>query len=210
MIAHVRGRVTHREAGRVVVDVHGVGYLVHVPATERIPPRGEEVELATSLQVREDSMTLYGFTTRAALELFELLLSSSGVGPKLALAALGTHAPDTLRAAIGGEDVATLTQVPGIGKKVAERLVLELRDKVGVVAGLPETSDAGAARADGGPGGEAREALLALGYTPAEAQTALATVNAALGTEAATLDTSELLRRCLRELAGAAHERSRT
>jgi holliday junction DNA helicase RuvA len=209
MIAHVRGRVSHREAARVVVDVNGVGYLVHVPATERIPPRGELVELATSMQVREDSMTLYGFTTRAALELFELLLSSSGVGPKLALAALGTHSPDTLRAAIGGEDIATLTQVPGIGKKVAERLVLELRDKVGVVAGLPDAGGTGAPGGSSGPGGEAREALLALGYTPAEAQTALATVNGALGAEAATLDTSELLRRCLRELSGAAHERSR-
>ena len=210
MIAHVRGRVTHRESGRVVVDVNGVGYLVHVPTTERIPPRGEEVELATSLQVREDSMTLYGFTTRGALEVFELLLSSSGVGPKLGLAALGTHSPDTLRSAIGGEDVTTLTQVPGIGKKVAERLVLELRDKVGVVAGLPDTPDVGATTGGSGPGGEAREALLALGYTPAEAQTALAAVTAALGAEAATLDTSELLRRCLRELSGAAHERGRT
>lgn len=210
MIAHVRGRVTHREAGRVVVDVNGVGYLVHVPATERVPPRGETVELATSLQVREDSMTLYGFTTRAALELFELLLSSSGVGPKLALAALGTHQPDTLRAAIGGEDVATLTQVPGIGKKVAERLVLELRDKVTVVAGVADTGAPGAPATGAGVGGEVREALLALGYTAAEAQTALAGVNAALGAEAATLDTSELLRRCLRELSGAAHERSRT
>lgn len=155
-------------------------------------------------------MTLYGFTTRAALELFELLLSSSGVGPKLALAALGTHQPDTLRAAIGGEDVATLTQVPGIGKKVAERLVLELRDKVTVVAGVADTGTPGAPATGVGVGGEVREALLALGYTAAEAQTALAGVNAALGAEAATLDTSELLRRCLRELSGAAHERSRT
>ena len=118
--------------------------------------------------------------------------------------------PDVLRQAIAGGDVATLTQVPGIGKKVAERLVLELRDKVGVVAGLPDTADAGTSTAASGSGGEAREALLALGYTPAEAQTALATVNTTLGAEAATLDASELLRRCLRELSGASHERSRT
>jgi len=131
MIAHVRGTVTHRIAGSVVIDVGGVGYLVHVTAADHIPAQGQEVELHTSLQVREDSMTLYGFTARSSLVLFELLLSSSGVGPKLALAALGTHRPDVLRLAIAGGDTATLTAIPGVGKKVAERLVLDLKDKVG-------------------------------------------------------------------------------
>ena len=92
MIASLRGRIAHRDTGTVVVDVHGVGYLVHVTPGDRIPARGEEVVLHTSLQVREESMTLYGFTERSSLVLFELLLTSSGVGPKLALAALGAAA----------------------------------------------------------------------------------------------------------------------
>jgi holliday junction DNA helicase RuvB len=152
VIAHLRGRVAHRTATDVVVDVQGVGYLVHVAAGERVPPHGELVELHTSLQVREESMTLYGFLDRGSLTLFELLLTSSGVGPKLALAALGTHRPDVLRTAIASGDLPTLTAVPGVGKKVAERLVLELKDKVGSVgAGVAVGASGGTAAADRGP-----------------------------------------------------------
>jgi holliday junction DNA helicase RuvA len=199
MIAHVRGRVAHRGTGTVVVDVAGVGYLVHVTGTSAVPARGEPVELHTSLQVREDSMTLYGFADRGSLELFELLLSSSGVGPKLALAALGTHRPEVLRGAIAGGDLATLTTVPGIGKKVAERLVLELKDKVGggfEVTG-PEAAAAGAPAADDHDR-ELRDALLGLGYTSGEVQEALAALHAA----GASGDTADLLRLALRELSG--------
>jgi holliday junction DNA helicase RuvA len=201
MIAHLRGRVAHRGAGTVVVDVAGVGYLVHVTGATPLPTRGEPVELHTSMQVREDSMTLYGFTDRGSLELFELLLSSSGVGPRIALAALGTHRPDTLRAAIAGSDVATLTAVPGIGKKVAERLVLELKDKVGLPAGGLEPATAADAAAGKAPDvrAEVREALLGLGYSAGEAQEALAAVDA----EAAGDDAAELLRLALRSLASA-------
>ena len=202
MIAHLRGRVAHRGAGTVVVDVAGVGYLVHVTGATPLPARGEPVELHTSMQVREDSMTLYGFTDRGSLELFELLLSSSGVGPRIALAALGTHRPDTLRAAIAGSDVATLTAVPGIGKKVAERLVLELKDKVGLPAGGLEPATASDAAGGGRTAdvrAEVREALLGLGYSAGEAQEALAAVDA----ESAGDDAAELLRLALRSLASA-------
>lgn len=206
MIAHLRGRVVHREPGSVVVDVGGVGYLVQVTPGERVPARGEQVELHTSLQVREESMTLFGFTERASLRLFELLLSSSGVGPKLALAALGTHRPDVLRMAIGGADIATLTQVPGIGKKVAERLVLELKDKVGGPLGgeLAAASGDGVG-ADRSVLGEVRDALLSLGYTAGEVQTALVAVDAG---EGAT--TAELLRQALRVLASGAFDGARS
>lgn len=205
MIAHLRGRVSHRDASRVVLDVGGVGYLVHVVAGERIPPRGEPVELHTSLQVREDSMTLYGFTDRAALLLFEVLLGASGVGPKLALAALGTHRPEVLRTAIGGGDLATLTAIPGVGRKVAERLVLELKEKVGGVPGLsPPAGDGGGA--DPTVLGEVRDGLLGLGYSAAEVQQALAAVAAATTTDPdlPSDDASALLRRALRQLAGGA------
>lgn len=196
MIAHVRGQVVHRDAGAVVIDVNGVGYLVNVASLDRIPPRGETVELHTSLQVREDSMTLYGFPDRSGLELFELLIGSSGVGPKLALAALRTHRADVLRAAIGGADIATLTTIPGIGKKVAERLVLELRDKVG---GVPGDRDGDFTAPSGAPTplGETREALAALGYSAGEIQAALAGLDP-------DGDTSDLLRRALRAIGAAA------
>jgi holliday junction DNA helicase RuvA len=210
VIAHLRGRVAHRDTGAVVVDVGGVGYLVQVTPGERIPARGEPVELHTSLQVREESMTLFGFAERASLRLFELLLSSSGVGPKLALAALGTHRPDVLRTAIAGADIATLTQVPGIGKKVAERLVLELKDKVGG----PLDGDLGVEVPGSGGGdpevrAEVRDALLALGYSSNEVQSALRAVEPA---DAATTDaatTPDLLRRALRVLGGGALDGAR-
>lgn len=197
MIAHLRGKVSHRGSDLVVVDVAGVGYLVHVASLDRVPPRGEMVELHTSLQVREDSMTLYGFPDRAGLELFDLLLTSSGVGPRIALAALRTHRADVLRTAIATGDVATLTAVPGIGKKSADRLVLELRDKVG--AGLDAGRDVGVA--EGGPGattplGEVREALTSLGYSAAEVQASLVDLDA-------DGSTSDLLRQALRSLGAA-------
>lgn len=174
MIAHLRGRVLRRTADAVVVDVNGVGYLVHVTGAMAVPPRGEPVELFTSLQVREDSMTLYGFGDETGLSLFELLLTSSGVGPKLAMAALSTHRADVLTAAIATGDLATLTAIPGVGKKVAERLVLELRDKVG----LPATDNDGVEGAVPGTTllGEARAALATLGYRAGEIEDALAAV----------------------------------
>lgn len=193
MIAHLRGRVSLRRADAVVVDVNGVGYLVHVASLDRIPPRGDEVELVTSLQVREDSMTLYGFPDAAGLELFDLLLTSSGVGPKLALAALRTLRPDVLRTAIATADTATLATIPGIGKKVAQRLVLELRDKVGAASGDVVLDDAGLSTGELSPLAEAREALRALGYSAGEAQSALADLDS-------DADTSTLLRQALRRL----------
>lgn len=206
MIAHLRGRVAHREPSSVVVDVGGVGYLVHVSAGEAIPPRGEPVELHTSLQVREDSMTLFGFVDRASLALFELLLGSSGVGPKLALAALGTHRPDALRRAIAEGDLDALVQVPGIGKKVAQRLVLELKDRIGVPAwdGIaPETAAGGG----GAPNAlaEVREALAALGYSAGEVRAALASLEVEEGTS-----TTDLLRVALRSLGRGAVDGARS
>ncbi len=195
MIAHLRGQLATRrqmrDAAAVVVDVHGVGYHVLVPngLVDRLPAVKEPVELHTSLQVREDSLTLYGFAAAEARDLFELLLGASGVGPKLALAALSSHSPEGLLRALADADLDALTLIPGVGRKLAERLVLELRDKVGGVqlAGpLPGQSTIG----------EVRLALLELGYTSAEAQRALDGLDATPGDDAA-----ELLRGALRALA---------
>ncbi len=197
MIAHVRGPVVHRGTDHVVIDVGGLGYLVHVASLDGIPPRGEVVELHTSMQVREDSMTLYGFRDRAGLDTFELLLTSSGVGPKLALAALRTHSAETLRVAIATADTPTLTAVPGIGKKVADRVVLELRDKVGAVGDLDIDDLGGGSGVPTTPAGEAREALVALGYSSTEVAAALSGIDV-------DGEVSDILRRALQRIGTAA------
>ncbi len=202
MIAMVRGRVVHRDATSVVVDVSGVGYLVHVADPMAVPPIGEEVVLHTSLQVREDSMTLYGFTDRAGLALFDLLLSASGVGPKLALACLATLPAANLRQAIAAGDVAMLTQVPGIGKKVAQRMVLELKDKVGASGEVDlEALTANGATVVGSVGGGTRasvtDALAGLGYGMPEIRAALD----GLDVDVEATDEAEVLRLALRSLA---------
>lgn len=194
MIAQLRGEVVHRELHRCVVDVGGVGYLVHVADASHLPAIGQPVVLHTSLQVREDSMTLYGFRELAALALFEVLLTSSGVGPKLALAALGTLAPTRLRQAIASGDLATLATIPGVGKKVAQRMVLELKDKVGGVGGDLELADIDTGPV-AGPLAAVHEALSGLGYGPQEVRVALRDLDGD--------DEAVLLRAALRRLAGA-------
>jgi len=192
MIALLRGEVVDRGASTVVVDVHGVGYRVLLPASVAIPLPGREIVLHTSLQVREDSMTLYGFVDRDELRLFELLLTSSGVGPKLALATLSALRPAALEAAIANGDLAVLTGVPGIGRKVAERIVLELKDRIEIRSGGPAGS---AAAVDDGSVQAVREALAGFGFTQLEVREALARLEAVPGE-----DSGSLLRRALRVL----------
>ncbi|HWG97834.1 MAG TPA: Holliday junction branch migration protein RuvA [Pilimelia sp.] len=173
MIASVRGRVAALAPDHAVIEVGGVGLAVQcAPGTLATLRPGAEARLATSLVVREDSLTLYGFADDDAKALFELLQTASGVGPRLAQAALAVHSPEALRAALATGDTAALTRVPGIGKKGAERLVLELRDRVGP-----------APAGDGGPGlvpgawqEQVRQGLVALGWTAAQADTAVAAV----------------------------------
>jgi holliday junction DNA helicase RuvA len=200
VIAFVRGRVADRSEGTVVVDVQGIGHLVHVPGGTVVPAPGREVTLHTSLQVREDSMTLFGFADRASLRLFELLLAASGIGPRLALAALTALRPDVLETAIAEGDVAVLTSVPGIGRKVADRLVLELRDRVGITRTIPAGS---AAAGDDETLATVREALAGFGFTPVEVRDALARLELVAGE-----DGGALLRRALRELGGAREVRA--
>ena len=175
MIAHVRGEVAHRDAETVVVDVGGIGWRVYVADLAAVPPVGEPVVLHTSMQVREDAMDLYGFTDRDGLATFDLLIQANGVGPRLALAALRTHRPGVLRDAIALGDATTLTAVPGIGKKVAQRLILELGEKVtSVDRGGGGGATAATATADATAMGEAQEALTQLGYSAVEIRAALA------------------------------------
>lgn len=165
MIASVHGRVIARSADHVVVEVAGVGYKVFVP---RHPgsPGDDEVLLHTHHVVREDAQLLFGFESREELALFEMLISVSGVGPKAAIAILSVSRPADVASAIAAGDAATLAKAPGVGKKTAERLIVDLRSKMGHVVMGPDGTEL--ADAD-----EAVTALRALGYTVAEAQAAL-------------------------------------
>lgn len=198
MIASVTGSAQHIGLDRVVVSVGGVGMLVHTPPAVAAACRpGSEVTLATSLVVREDSLTLYGFDADGTRDTFELLMTVSGVGPRVALAILSVLTPDTLAAAVGSEDVRTLTKVPGIGKKGAERLVLELRDKIGVVPGAVASAPVEPVVAPWRT--QVLEALVGLGYSASQAEGALDRAAAGLGDAP---DVSAALRAALRELAG--------
>ena len=163
MIAAVRGTVIARGADHVVVETNGIGYKVFVP---RHPGR-DEVLLHTHQVVREDDESLYGFETREELALFEMLISVSGVGPKAGLALLSVARAAEIAAAIASADAALLARAPGVGKKTAERLIVDLKGKIGRVSATP--TDVGAFAVDD----DAHAALVALGYTPSEANSAL-------------------------------------
>jgi Holliday junction DNA helicase RuvA len=175
MIASVRGNVLEIGLDHAVVEVGGVGFKVRTtPGTLAGLRRGEEARLVTTLVVREDSLTLFGFADAQARELFGLLQTVSGIGPRLALATLAVLEPDALRAALADGNITALTQVPGIGRKGAERLIVELRDKVGALPGTPSPADGGGS---GPAGGTVRaavvEALLGLGFAARQAEAAV-------------------------------------
>lgn len=201
MIARLQGLLIEKIAPHVMVDVHGVAYELDVPLSTyyQLPALGEPVSLWTHLSVREDAHQLFGFRDRDTLQAFRLLIRISGVGPKLALALLSGMDVDSLRQCIAREDVPTLTKVPGIGKKTAERLVIELRDKLGKLDGV-SVIKAGAVDAapllvaPATPAEEAESALVALGYKPVEAQRAVKAVAAAHS------ETAELVRAALKGL----------
>ena len=185
MIASVRGEVLSVGLDRVVVEVGGVGMLVNVaPATAASMRLGSSGRLHTSLVVREDSLTLYGFMDAPDRDLFETVQTVSGVGPRLALALLSVHSANTARAAIASGDLVALTKVPGIGRRGAERIVLELRDKMGLVSAT--TTPGGPAASAGAWRGQVREALVGLGWSVKQADDAVEAV-APLAAEGATV-----------------------
>jgi holliday junction DNA helicase RuvA len=170
MIASIRGEVLDIALDHVVIEAAGVGYkLMATPSTLATLRRGSEARLITAMIVREDSQTLYGFTDSDARDLFLTLLGVSGVGPKIALATLAVYDAPALRQALADGDVTALTRVPGIGKRGAERLVLELRDKIGPVGtGVAATSVNGHAVR-----GPVVEALVGLGFAAKQAEEAI-------------------------------------
>jgi Holliday junction DNA helicase RuvA len=195
VIASVRGRVSAVSPDSAIVEIGGVGLLVYCTPTTIAGLRvGDDAQLATSLMVREDSLTLYGFADADERAVFELLQTASGVGPRLAQAVLAVHQPDSVRRAVASEDLAALMLVPGIGKKGAQRLVLELKDRIGPPTG---GSTPGARGRPADAAEQVRDALKGLGYTPREADDAVAV---ATSTDDAPADVGALLKSALRAL----------
>ena len=179
MIAHVSGVVAEKFANSVIVDVHDIGYEVQVPTNDydRVL-LGESVKFYTYHHIREQSQELFGFSSLAAKKLFELLITVQGVGPKAALAILSLGASEVVRNSIANSDSGFLSKASGVGKKTAERVVVDLSDKVGLAVSIAQASGATTTPA----GDEALEALMALGYTLNDAMAALENVSAELPT----------------------------
>ena len=191
MIASVTGVVSAVQPSAVVVEVGGVGISVAcTPQTAASATRGDTLGLHTSLVVREDSLTLYGFIDAEQRDVFELVQTVSGVGPRTALAVLATLSPDDLRQAIATEDVASLTRVPGIGTKGAQRLIIELKDRLRAVARPGVEAPAGGQET-------VRAALVSLGWSARDADRAVAAVAGDAGDDA---DVAQLLRAALQHL----------
>ncbi len=198
MIGYLKGTVSHLYNEHCLLDVQGVGYRVFVPASTRQKlATGAAVSLFTHLNVREDAMLLYGFLTADEYELFQHLITITGVGPKVALGILSAISPGEFRAAVGQKNAALLTRIPGIGKKTAERMILELKDKLGVADDFtPATVKAGAAaEVPQDARQEAVQALVALGYSQGEVGAVLQKVYAD------GLAAEELIKLALKEFA---------
>lgn len=196
MIASLRGRVVELRLDAVVVEVGGVGLLAHATPTTLAGLRlGAEADLATSLVVREDALTLYGFADGGERDAFEVLQTVSGVGPRLALAMLAVHSPDALRRAVAEEDLAALQRVPGIGRKGAQRVILELGDRLGAPG-------AGSAPAVSDQRSTVVEALVGLGWNAKAAEEAVRTVVPDDAGPVEEADVAAVLRGALKALGG--------
>jgi holliday junction DNA helicase RuvA len=191
MITFLRGKLVEALPTQAIVEVQDVGYEVLIPLSsfDKLPAPGSEVRLLTHLAIREDAHVLYGFMTAAERDLFRLLINTvSGIGPKIALNVLSGMNPVALRGAVARGDVKSLSQISGVGKKTAERIVVELKDKIGA-AGAWEASSAQRALSDADQKiNDAVLALMALGFKPPEAHDVVRTSQAALGPQASVED----------------------
>ncbi len=192
MIAFLTGAVAAKGAGYCLLEVHGVGFRLAMTtgSLAALPAIGDEATVYTHLHVREDELSLFGFESDAEKTAFEQLITVSGVGPKVALATLSALSPEALASAVASEDVAIISGVPGIGKKTAQRIILDLKDKLG--AGEFAGAAAGRGAGAGAAQAEATDALLAMGFSAAEASAALK------GAEAS--DAAGMLRHALQRL----------
>lgn len=178
MISYVKGELTEILEDSIVVEAGGIGYNIMVPASlfRELPSVGREVKIYTHFQVKEDAMSLYGFFSREDVKIFRMLIGVSGIGPKGALSILSVLTPDDLRFAVLAEDAAAIAKAPGVGKKTAQKCIIELKDKLSleeaVQMKMTHTQTAAAAAQDD-PRDEAAQALVALGYSASEAMRAV-------------------------------------
>ena len=201
MISYIKGKLTEVDDGIIVVENNGIGFNIHVPATviSSFSSIGDEVKVYTYLQVREDAHSLFGFLTRDDLNIFKMLINVNGIGPKGALAILSTISPDDLRFAILSDDARLISTAPGIGSKTAQKLILELKDKIKLEEAFESySSGVNAVKTDDVlvAKNEAVEALVSLGYGSTEAMKAVREVE-----NADELDSEEILKRALKKLA---------
>ncbi len=200
MISYVKGPVAEIFEDTVVIECGNIGYEIHVPVSvlQKLPGIGKEAKLYTYFQVREDAMCLYGFLNRQDLQMFKQLISVNGIGPKGALGVLSALSPDDLRRAIVSGDAKAISKAPGVGAKTAQRIILDLKDKIDLadflLPMLPEDDSSGSLA--GGVAGEAIEALTALGYSAVEAGRAVKRVEV---TESMTAE--DVLKASLKHLA---------
>ena len=191
MIAFLKGILVDALPTQITVDVHGVGYELLIPLSsfDRLPEPGKEIHILTHLAVREDAHLLYGFMTASERDLFRMLIHSvSGIGPKLAMNVLSGMNPTAFRGAVANGDVKAISQVNGVGKKTAERIVVELRDKIGKAGAMEATSEARALSDSDQKINDAVLALLALGFKQNEAHESARAAQAMLGDQATVED----------------------
>lgn len=198
MISYIKGSLAEVNEDSIVVDRSGIGFLIRVPATvlNQMPPVGEEVKIFTIMAVKEDDISLIGFLTREERSMYKLLVSISGIGPKGALGILGAMDIDTLRFAILSGDAKTISSAPGIGKKTAERLVLELKDKVDIEGesdiAIPAYGAGELAAGDTPEKADAIAALIALGFSQTETNKAVRDLGDVAGMSADDIITAAL------------------
>ena len=199
MITFLHGKLVEAIPTLVIVDVHGVGYEALIPLSsfDKLPAPGQDVKLLTQLVVREDAHTLYGFMTAGERDLFRLLVHSvSGIGPKTALNILSGMNATVFRGAVANGDVKSLSQISGVGKKTAERIVVELRDKIGAAGALEAASAKHSLSPDDQKTNDATLALMALGFKQNEAHDSVRAAQVMLG---ATATVEQLVRACLKK-----------
>lgn len=200
MIGYIKGEIAQIQEGRIIVDNHGIGYLMLVPGSvlERIRT-GDEVKMHTYLQVKEDGIQLFGFLSADDLEVFQLLLGVNGIGPKAALGILSGLGTDNLRFAVLSEDAAAIAKAPGVGKKTAQKLILELKDKFSLEDAfeqkLTHAQEEASAAGNDGACSEAVQALVALGYSGTEALKAVNRVE-----NSADMDVEQILKAALKRM----------
>lgn len=200
MISYIRGELIAADSDVIIVEAGGIGYNINVPLSilDELPPVGQEVRIHTHFQVREDAMQLFGFSTRDELQLFRLLIGVNGIGPKAGLAILSTLGPDDLRFAVLSGDAKAISRAPGVGGKTAQKVILELKDKLDLEEAFEQKSVNVAARTSKKANdalGEASQALVALGYSASDAMKAVRSVDGA-----ADMDTEMLLKQALKKI----------